>query len=186
MDGKENVLVVKVDNSKQPNSRWYSGSGIYRNVRLVAVDPVHITQWGTYIVTPMVSNEMATVELHASVRNMDAEVTNVTVRTALIDPNGIAVAEHKSSVEIAAQSTAEVDQNFEVPSPALWSLETPHIYKAVTEIFAEGKVVDTYETPFGIRYFYFDIDKGFSLNGKPTKILGVCLHHDLGSLGSGC
>ncbi len=184
-DGKENVLVVKVDNSKQPNSRWYSGSGIYRNVRLVAVDPVHVDQWGTYITTPTVSNETASVQLNTSVQNKNKERKKAIVKTKLLDPEGTVVAEAVSAeAEIAATSGTEIVQKFTVPSPALWSVETPNLYKAVTEILVDNKVVDIYETTFGIRYFNFDVNKGFSLNGKPTKILGVCLHHDLGALGA--
>lgn len=185
MDGKENVLVVKVDNSKQPNSRWYSGSGIYRNVRLLAVDVVHVDQWGTYITTPTVSDRAATVALRVTVRNTSEAAKDVVVKTSLVDPNGKKIAEATATITgVAVGVYLETQQNFEVPSPTLWSIETPLLYKAITQILVDEKVVDEYETPFGIRSFTFDIDKGFSLNGKSMKILGVCNHHDLGALGA--
>lgn len=184
-DGTPNVLVVKVDNSKQPNSRWYSGSGIYRNVRLVVVNDVHVDQWGTFITTPEVSTQTAATLLQVQVRNAGEATQHVTVETQIIDPAGQHVVEVKSSrQEIAAKGTASVQQNFTIPSPVLWSIGQPNLYKAITRVRVNNQVTDEYETTFGIRFFEFDANKGFSLNGKPTKILGVCLHHDLGALGA--
>lgn len=184
-DGTSNVMVVKVDNSKQPNSRWYSGSGIYRNVRMVVVNEVYVDQWGTYITTPAVSKESATTKLQIQVVNSSEVTQHVIVETHIIDPSGKQVVEVKSNQqEISAKGTTSVDQDFKIALPELWSIEKPNLYKAITRIRVNNQVVDEYETLFGIRFFDFDVNKGFSLNGVPTKILGVCLHHDLGALGT--
>jgi beta-galactosidase len=184
-DASKNVIVVKADNSKQPNSRWYSGSGIYRNVRLVAVNPVHINQWGTYITTPVVTTESASVQLESDIRNTGDQVKSIILKTSIIDPTGKEVAEVKSEPrQIASNGLINSKQNFSIASPQLWSVDKPRLYKAITQVILDNVVVDEYETVFGIRFFDFDANTGFSLNGKPLKILGVCLHHDLGALGT--
>lgn len=184
-DGTPNVLVVKVDNSKQPNSRWYSGSGIYRNVRLVIVNDVHVDQWGTFITTPQVSSESATTELQIQIVNSSDAIQYASIETQIIDPTGKKVADAKSDQqEIAVKGKIYVKQDFVIAAPALWSIDQPNLYKGITRVHVNNEVVDEYETTFGIRYFEFDVNKGFSLNGKATKILGVCLHHDLGALGA--
>jgi beta-galactosidase len=184
-DGTSNVLVVKADNSKQPNSRWYSGSGIYRHVRVVAVNPVHIDQWGTYVTTPVVTAESATVQLETDIRNTSNQSIHVVVKTTIVDPSGKKIAESKAELqEIGANNSGKTNQNFSIASPLLWSVESPNLYKSITQLIVNNEVVDEYETIFGIRFFDFDASAGFSLNGKPLKILGVCLHHDLGALGT--
>jgi beta-galactosidase len=175
--GKEkNVIAVKVDNSKQPNSRWYSGSGIYRNVWLTILNKTHIEPWGTYITTPSVSEKEATVIIKTNV------LTNTGKRPVLVttiyDAAGKSVA--SSSVPAAAESR----QTIRITSPQLWSVEKPVLYKAVSQLKTGATILDTYETTFGIRSFFFDVQNGFFLNGKPLKILGVCDHHDLGALGA--
>ena len=177
---KPNVIAVKVDNSQQPNSRWYSGSGIYRNVWLTTLDPVHITHWGTYVTTPEVDAESATVVLRTQVNNGSKRTTPVNLSTIILDANGREVARHIHK-NVAA---SEVVQTLKVATPRLWSDEYPNLYKVVSQLEQGGRVVDRYETPLGIRTFRFDVDKGFFLNGKPVKIRGVCNHHDLGSLGA--
>jgi len=175
--GGPNVIAVKVDNSQQPNSRWYSGSGIYRNVWLTTLDPVHIEHWGTYVTTPEVSSESATVVIKTQVQNGSKSPVNLT--TIIQDANGRDVTR---STEKGVR--AIVDQTLKVPAPVLWSDERPYVYKVVSQLDQGGKIVDRYETPLGIRTFKFDVEKGFFLNGKPLKIRGVCNHHDLGSLGA--
>jgi beta-galactosidase len=175
--GGPNVIAVKVDNSQQPNSRWYSGSGIYRNVWLTTLDPVHIEHWGTYVTTPDVSRESATVVIKTQVQNGSKSPVNLT--TIILDAGGRDVTR---STEKGVR--AIVDQTLKVPAPVLWSDERPYLYKVVTQLDQGGKIVDRYETPLGIRTFKFDVEKGFFLNGKPLKIRGVCNHHDLGSLGA--
>lgn len=184
-DGASNVVVVKVDNSQQPNSRWYSGSGIYRHVRLVAVNPVHIKQWGTYITTPSVTTQSATVKLESSIQNESELTKSFVLRTAIMDPSGKQVVESKSDAQpISANGSINVKQSFIVDAPFLWSVDNPNLYKSVNQVIVDDEVVDEYETTFGFRFFDFDANKGFSLNGKSLKILGVCLHHDLGALGA--
>jgi beta-galactosidase len=181
---KPNVIAVKVDNSQQPNSRWYSGSGIYRNVWLTTLDPVHIAHWGTYVTTPEVTNESATVLLKTSVTNNSKSAAPVTLTTIIQDANGRQVARAVEKDATTNNSQTEVSQTLRVLSPILWSDERPYLYKVVSQLAQGGRIVDRYETPLGIRTFRFDAEHGFFLNGKPVKIRGVCNHHDLGSLGA--
>jgi beta-galactosidase len=183
-DGKVNVVAVKVDNAQQPNSRWYSGSGIYRNVYLITTNDVHVDQWGTFVRTSEVSGTKANVSVNTRVKNELGSAVDAKVTTLLISATNENIATNTVSVRISAASSQEVEQNFSVAQPQLWSLENPYQYTAKTRIEYNGKVVDEYVTPFGIRYFEFDAVKGFSLNGIHTKIRGVCLHHDLGCLGT--
>lgn len=178
-----NVIAVKVDNSKQPNSRWYSGSGIYRNTRLVVTHPVHVGQWGTYVTTPEVSSESALLSAQTTVRNESATPQVADVYSILKDKNGKVVAQ-KMTHEKLAKGENQVAHELKVKSPSLWSVEAPNLYTLVTEIKINEELVDTYETVTGIRSFSFDLDKGFIINGESIKIKGVCMHHDLGCLGS--
>jgi beta-galactosidase len=186
--GKANVISVKVDNSLQPNSRWYSGSGIYRNVWLVTTHSVFVDQWGTCITTPQVSHESAQVLVRTSIRSTPPAGLNVdtakpvSVRTTLYDSAGHMVASAEESGILILQE--ELIQQMTVNHPSLWSMNRPYLYKSVTQVLSKGTVVDEYVTRFGIRYFAFDSARGFSLNGKRIKIFGVCDHHDLGCLGT--
>ena len=182
--GGPNLIAVKVDNSEQPNSRWYSGSGIYRNVWLTTLDPVHIEHWGTYVTTPEVNTSFATVVIKTQVDNGSNSATPVNLTTIIQDANGREVARETAKAVAAKDSHAEVSQTLKVSSPSLWSDERPYLYKVVSQLDQGGRVVDRYETPLGVRTFRFDINRGFILNGKPVKIRGVCDHHDLGALGS--
>jgi beta-galactosidase len=179
-----NVIAVKVDNSQQPNSRWYSGSGIYGNVWMVKTGKVYVEKSGTYVTTPKVDHTSASVSLKTSLRNAGASDVPVKLQTSILDPEGKVVSEIETESSIIKNAGRELGQEFIVADPQLWSLENPKLYKAVTKVVANGEVTDQYETIFGIRYFSFDADKGFSLNGISTKIKGVCNHHDLGCLGS--
>ncbi len=183
--GQKNVLSVRVDNSEQPNSRWYSGCGIYRNVWLTAVEPVHVDLWGTFITTPEVSPEQATIAITTRVKNASNTAQRVNIISRLCDANGKELATCvTNAIEIQADNTAELRQNISLANPMLWTLENPYIYKVITEIQVAGKLTDTYETPIGVRSFRFDANEGFFLNGKSVKIKGVCQHHDLGCLGA--
>lgn len=181
---ESNVLAVKVDNSRQPNSRWYSGSGIYRNVRMVTTEKVHVDHWGTFVTTPEVSEQTARVTIQTKVRNASPQKQFITLKTAVFDKNGKQVTAVKSESVAAKDSVREIVQNLIIENPALWSIENPQLYRAVTTIACNGRVCDDYETTFGIRTFSFEVDQGFSLNGQPVKIKGVCNHHDLGCLGA--
>jgi len=178
----KNVIAVRVDNSRQPNSRWYSGSGIYRNVWLVTTGKIYIGHWGTHLTTPEVNDQQAEVNLDVHIVNPAAAYTRIIVRTSLYDAAAKLQQTVISSVVLKYETT--VHQEFSLLSPHLWSTADPYQYKAVTQVLVNGKITDDYTTPFGIRYFNFDADKGFSLNGKPLKIIGVCDHHDLGCLGT--
>jgi len=181
--GKPNVIAVKVDNSVQPNSRWYSGSGIYRNVWLVTTNKITIDHWGTYVTTPQITIDNATVKIQTKIDTVGAK--SLRLKTTILDQSGIVVKSTSSVIAgIGYQVSSTIEQDLTVLKPKLWSIEHPYLYKVVSQILEHDKVIDTYTTPLGIRYFNFDADKGFSLNGKPVKILGVCDHHDLGSLGS--
>lgn len=178
-----NVIAVRVDNSDQPNSRWYSGSGIYRNVWLEKTNKIHIDLWGTYITTHSVSKESAEVEISIIIKNTTAKEENLQVETQLLDQNNKVISQVINDINIK-EDTTELKQKLVVKSPWLWSIEDPYLYKAVTKVKLHNREIDTYETTFGIRYFHFDKNQGFFLNGKKTKILGVCMHHDLGALGA--
>lgn len=179
-----NVIAVRVDNSRQPNSRWYSGSGIYRHVRLVTTNPVHVDHWGTYVTTPQVSARSSRVHIRTTVRNESRDERRLTVRTTIYDASGTVVAETSSAGRVPADSTLELAQELVVRQPQRWSIERPYLYRAVTRLECSGTVCDEYTTPFGIRSFVFRADSGFFLDGTHVKIRGVCLHHDLGALGA--
>lgn len=180
----ENVIAVRVDNSEQPNSRWYSGSGIYRNVWLVTTNKVHVDHWGTYVTTPQVNEEVGYVSVRTQVRNAEKSSREITLKTQLLDASGHQVAAAEKKKNISADSIQQFSFNLEVQNPLLWSIEDPYLYKVVTTVSSQGQMLDRYTTPFGIRHFHFDVDDGFFLNGEPMKIRGVCEHHDLGSLGA--
>ncbi|MFE9450970.1 glycoside hydrolase family 2 TIM barrel-domain containing protein [Streptomyces sp. NPDC006739] len=181
-DGRtENVIAVKVQN-QLPSSRWYSGSGIYREARLVVTDPVHVARWGTYVTTPQVSADRATVRVRTDVVDETGGGTKVQVLTRVLDPDGRTVARTSSTVAVA-QAVSETHE-LTVAKPRLWDFDAPHRYTLVTELRVGGRTTDTYRTAFGIRSYRFDPDGGFFLNGTHTKIKGVDLHHDQGALGS--
>ena len=181
---KPNVIAVKVDNSQQPNSRWYSGSGIYRNVWLTELNPVHVEHWGTYVTTPEVSEQSASVVVETKVRNASDNAAPVDLTSIIQDANGRELSRHTDKGVAAKGTQAVVNQTLKVSAPELWSDERPYVYKIVSVLTQGARVVDRYETPLGIRSFRFDVERGFFLNGKPVKIRGVCNHHDLGSLGA--
>ncbi len=180
----ENVIAVRVDNSHQPDSRWYSGSGIYRSVRLITTDKVCVDHWGTYISTSDVNEASATVSVKTNVRNGSSRDQNVTLETVVTDDTGKELARANDKGFVKEGATSEIARTFTIKHPPLWSIEHPHLLKATTTISRDGTPCDDYETTFGIRSFRFDVDKGFILNGKQVKIKGVCNHHDLGCLGS--
>lgn len=181
----ENVIAVKVDNSDQPNSRWYSGCGIYRDVRLVKLNPVHIPLWGTYVTSTVNSDGTATVHIEADARNLDSTTVMATVRHTITDSKGKKVSTIETRPErLNASGGAKPQLDIKVSNPVLWSLDNPYLYTLVTEIIVDGKSVDRYETPFGIRTIEFRADSGFYLNGEHVRINGVCNHHDLGCLGA--
>jgi beta-galactosidase len=184
--GARNVIAVRVDNSQQPNSRWYSGSGIYRHVRLVTTAPLHVDQWGTYITTPNVSSDSSRITIRTTLRNERRAIQPppVILRTTVYDSAGQEVAAVSTETRVPADSVGEITQDLLIPRPVLWSIERPYLYRAVSRVMCGTRACDEYTTPFGVRSFVFRADSGFFLNGRAVKIRGVCLHHDLGALGA--
>ncbi len=174
-----NELVVELEN-KERASRWYPGAGLYRNVHVINTARVHIPVWGTYVTTPKVTGDYASVHLRMKIDGAK-KGEQVTVNTDIIDPEGKVVANDKSVYYAHGQEFA---QNFLVNKPELWDLDTPKLYTAHTTLSVDGKEVDSYNTRFGIRSIEYIPEKGFFLNGKVTKFKGVCNHHDLGPLGA--
>ena len=182
----KNILAVRVDNSKQPNSRWYSGSGIYRHVWLLITDKLHVDHWGTFVTTPEVSKESATVEIKTRIKNETNVCKQVDLITTIIDKDNKVVKTIDTTQEIPQNGEYEFIQRAKIKSPNLWSPDSPYLYKVYSTVKDEKKTVDNYETPLGIREFHFDANRGFFLNGENMKIKGVCLHHDCGCLGAAC
>jgi beta-galactosidase len=183
--GKENnVLAVKVDNSQQPNSRWYSGSGIYRNVWMVITEKIAVDHWGTYVATSDVTEQSSKVLLQIKVRSAALKDQPIILRSVIIDKSGKEIAREETKNIASKESLTAITQNLTVSNPIFWSIENPYLYKVRTTIVCDNNICDNYETSFGIRSFVFDKDKGFFLNGKHLKINGVCDHHDLGCLGA--
>lgn len=181
---QNNVIAVKVDNSQQPDSRWYSGSGIYRNVKLVTTNKISIGYLGTFISTEKVSGTSARVRLQLTIDIPIESKDKLVASTIIYTKDGKIVANKKELLPISQYTPYTLVQQFLIKQPALWSTDNPNLYKAVTTIYQNNIAVDDYPTFFGIRYFDFDSKNGFSLNGKPMKIHGVCMHHDLGALGA--
>lgn len=179
--GEVNELVVRLEN-KPYASRWYPGAGLYRNVRLLATNPIHIPQWGTYITTPAFESGNGEVQITTSIVNTTTEDTQLELITEIYDHNHNLVARTESAIQV--KDTLVQKQSLTVQTPQLWSPESPVLYKAVSKIQKNNQLVDQYESVFGFRYFEFTSDAGFFLNGKNRKLKGVCLHHDLGPLGA--
>lgn len=180
----DNVIAVKVVN-KLPSSRWYSGSGIYRDVKLIVADQIHVSQNGTQITTPDIENGVGTVSAKVKVANSGTSSANITVRNTVYDKKDQKVSESaETTLTVEAGSSAEASTNNVVTNPSLWSLDDPTQYYVRTEILSGGNVIDTYDTAFGFRWYKFTKNTGFSLNGKNVKLNGVCMHHDQGALGS--
>jgi len=180
----QNLIAVKVDNSLQPNSRWYSGSGIYRHVWLTTSSAIHISHWGTFVSTPKISLKEALVQIETSVSNESREKKTVKIISSIVDDKGNIVASQVQSKIIESVKQCKINTEVNVHAPQLWSIEEPTLYKLVSEVYEEKKLKDTYYTNFGIRSIEFRSDSGFFLNDKHVKVLGVCQHHDLGCLGA--
>ncbi len=180
----ENVIAVRVDNSQQVNSRWYSGSGIYRHVRMIVTDPVHVADWGVSITTPDVTSKKATVQIKTLIKNETGSLQNITLTATLRDANAKDAGSSQINVEVAANSQNEVEQTIAIIDPLLWAPETPRLYQAQIQLSQNKKVIDETKTDFGVRSIKFTTENGFELNGKKVKISGGCMHHDNGCLGA--
>jgi beta-galactosidase len=187
--GGENVLAVNL-NTEKWDSRWYPGAGIYRHVWLVKTNPVHVGHWGTYVTTPRVSKNRALAKLAITVDNQGAVPVNALVSTDIYElnadntPGAKIISAPKSAIKIGSNTSATTNLQVLISRPKLWDIVSPKRYLAQTLVSVNGKVVDTYNTPFGIRTLRFTADSGFLLNGRRVAIQGTCNHHDLGSLGA--
>lgn len=182
--GANNVIAVKVNTSDQPNSRWYTGSGIYRHVWLVAKEKLHINQWGVFARTVDVNQHEAKVDVTVELKNSYETDKKCTLVAKLISADGRQVAVSESKVEVKAGQTHNIAQSVRVAKPNLWSIDQPNLYTLRVEVVSGGDLSDVYATPFGIRTSRFDPNKGFLLNGKHVKLKGVNNHHDGGPLGA--
>ena len=180
----ENVIAVRVDNSLQPSSRWYSGSGIYRHVWLNISGSVHIAQWGTYITAPAVDSSSATISVRTSIENNFTTVKKVVLRSAIINESGKEITSMETPLSLGPSGKTEIEQTVRITAPSLWSIETPFLYTIHSSIKETENEIDNIISSFGIRKIEYDKDRGFFLNGKHVKMNGVCLHHDAGCLGT--
>jgi len=184
-----NVVAVRVDNSAQPNSRWYSGSGIYRHVWLTLVEPVHVGHWGVYVTTPRADSASADVLVRTHVENELAASRRTVLRSTVVDGSGHEVTHADTSFSLGGGQAIDLEQRIQVPAPQLWSVETPTLYALRTELLAApdrptAQPSDRLVTPFGIRTIAYDKDRGFLLNSRQVKLRGINLHHDAGALGA--
>ena len=179
-----NFVAVRVDNSRQPNSRWYTGSGIYRHTWLTVMDRLHVGHWGTYVTTPRVDATAAEILVWTRVENDHTGPRRGALRSAVVDASGREVARADTAFSLAAGQVAELEQRLRLVSPTRWELEAPVLYTLRSTVAAGGKPVDGTSTTFGIRTIAYDKDRGFLLNGRQVKLRGVNLHHEAGALGA--
>jgi beta-galactosidase len=182
--GDENVVAVKVDNSRQTNCRWYSGSGIYRHTWLLKTNALRVAYWGTFVTTTRVSKDSAIVEVKTRVANDGKAAAVCSLTTEIVDRDGKVVGTQEASQTAGAQGEYEFVQRMTVEKPSLWSSADPAMYTARNTVRSAGQVVDVYETPFGVREAVFDAKRGFVLNGERVKLNGACIHHETGCVGA--
>ena len=188
--GEDNVIAIRLDNLSE-SSRWYPGGGIYRHVWLVKTEPVHVAQWGTFVTTPRISADTAVVTVDFTLENNTTTAAKVKVTQRIYE---LGTEGHRSEQPVASSDAVSVlipagksslsAQTLQVAKPKLWSLKKPNRYVVETAVEQDGKILDNYQTPFGIRTAIFDVNKGFLLNGEVVRVNGVCDHHDLGALGT--
>ncbi|MFR9499763.1 MAG: glycoside hydrolase family 2 TIM barrel-domain containing protein [Rikenellaceae bacterium] len=179
----KNTVTIVVDRSRYIDSRWYSGSGIYRNVELVIADKLHVPIWGVFVSTKDVTTEKAEVKIETDIVNAYDEAKTLDLITKILSPEGKQVGKINTDALNFETGKHKVAQSIVIDAPQLWDTENPTLYKAITEVVVDGELVDQYTTTFGIRDIHFDAQKGFFLNGKNMKIHGLCIHADAGSVG---
>ncbi|WP_104381809.1 glycoside hydrolase family 2 TIM barrel-domain containing protein [Sphingobacterium sp. HMA12] len=182
-DGRDNLLSVKVNNKNQPNSRFYSGSGIYRDVKLIIRNPISIGTNSTFVRAGQLSEKRAVVDLSLAIEHSRKESKKITLLTAILSAKGVIVASKRTTLNAVKAGLHPIGQQIVLENPVLWDIETPYQYTARMQLIVDGQVVDEQHTKFGLRNFRFDEQQGFILNGRQLKIRGVCLHSDLGALG---
>lgn len=178
----DNVISVRVDHSRIADSRWYTGSGIYRDVWIISAPEVHLAQWGTGYSATKITDSQATVAVEVAVDGASSAKSGLLVKVEIVDANGKSIA--KRSAPIKAVEDSKTTLNLNVPKPHRWSLSDPYLYTIKTQLIMGGKVIDGNEIKAGLRTLTFDANKGFALNGNWMKVKGVCLHHDAGTLGA--
>lgn len=181
--GRPNIIAVKVENNGR-NTRWYSGSGIYRNVHLIAKDPLHVAPWGVTVTTPVIGQNSATVNVAVTLRNDATKGKDVSLVVNIIDKNGKLAGKSKGKVNVAGRSDFTSVYKMEITNPFLWSVESPDLYTAEVITMVNNKETDKYYQKFGIRSIEFSVENGFLLNDKPVELKGGCIHHDNGLLGA--
>ncbi|MFR9595765.1 MAG: glycoside hydrolase family 2 TIM barrel-domain containing protein, partial [Rikenellaceae bacterium] len=182
--GEPNRISVRVDHSRYADSRWYTGSGIYRNVELLTLNKLHIPVWGSFITTPHVSRQSATVKIEIEIENDHKAAKSGSLISKIFDAAGEKVGEVITDFEVKAGEKVTIDKAVEVVNPMLWSVDSPNLYSVKSHIVADGKSLEERSTTIGIRSIRFDKDSGFYLNEENMKIKGVCLHHDAGLVGT--
>ena len=184
-----NVVAVRVDNSEQPSSRWYSGSGIYRHTWLIMTDPLHADPADIVVTTPVVTSDVATIKVRVRAHNDRTGRETVALRLALVDPSGkpapaAAAGQGSASQSLAPGAEGDLESDIVLPSPQLWGPDSPVLYRLRTELVAGGEVADSVETPIGLRTADFDVNRGLLIDGRPVKLRGFCIHQDGGAVGS--
>jgi len=180
----DNVVAVRVDHSRYADSRFYTGSGIYRNVRLVITEPLRIAHWGTSVTTPEIKKDSALIRVETTIENNFTNEEKFSLRSDIVAADGTIVGTATASKSAAGNSAQTLVQEIKISKPQLWSLQSPQLYSLKSHIKSGDKMVDEIETPFGVRTATFDANKGFFLNGVSSKLKGVCIHHDAGSVGA--
>ncbi|MDP4201501.1 MAG: glycoside hydrolase family 2 TIM barrel-domain containing protein [Bacteroidota bacterium] len=182
--GSKNTIIVRVDHSKSADSRWYTGSGIYRNVWLIYANPVHFAQWGITCETKKSDTKEALLKIKSAIENSSRSIANLMLNIRLINKEGKAVADKSEKIVIAPKNHKTDTIDLKIESPDLWNLDRPYLYTLEVSIKEGNKIIDQTTIPVGIRNFIFNPNKGFALNDKWMKLKGVCIHHDAGVLGA--
>ena len=181
--GGENLIAVQLT-PEDLSSRWYPGAGIYRNTWLEINNPVHVPKWGTFITTPVITNELANINIQTEIENTTSINKIITIQTIIYSKENQELSAISEAISLNKNEISIINQSTEIANPKLWDLQSPYLYRAETKLFEKGNLIDTYNTTFGVRTINYGSDFGFKLNDKSTKFQGVCLHHDLGPLGT--
>lgn len=182
--GKDNIIAVRADHSQSADSRWYTGSGIYRNVWMVYANPVHIDQWGIFWQVKALDKNKAVLAVETEINNETAAKSDLTVINQLLTAEGKEVAKSSKKITAVANGKSKITQDLNISKPTCWDLDNPYLYTLKTTVVRDGKTIDETTTNVGIRTYTFDADKGFALNGEWMKVKGLCIHHDAGVLGA--
>ncbi len=180
----DNVILIKADHTDYADSRYYTGSGLYRNVYLITLGEQHISQWGVFFRTPQVSEEHATAKISVEIENHEEEKKSSLIRVILRNSEGNAVSTAEKQLQLRPDKENYVEIDMEIISPQLWSPDSPYLYDLEVDLVQDGNSSDSWTEKVGFRNFYFDADKGFFLNGENMLLKGVCFHHDAGALGA--